>query len=1012
MKFKFFKKYFFLLSISFSTYSLISQESIVNTTALKEYNNAVILFQNKAYAAAKTSLKKVAKNLPSTSSLKADATFLEAMCAIKLNEPQADKKILSFIEQNPNSSKKDIAFFAIGNHYFAQKKAAHALKWYNKINNFSLSKEEIKELNFKKGYCYIESNNLTLAQKTLLPLLNDAKYGNDSRYYYGFASYKLEDYGIAESTLKEIADNDSYKAEISYYLLDISFKSGKFDRAIHVGLKLLPTIDKKLKSDVSKIIGESYFNQKKYTEAIPYLKKYKGKNGKWNTTDFYLLGYAYYRQKEYENAINNFNKIINSNNSIAQNAYSHLGECYMKLGKKNEALNAFKSASEMDFDKIIQEDAALNYAKLSYDAGNPFETVANVLQNYLKKYPNSKNFNEISSLVISSYINEKNFKGALAFLSKNESISETEKILEVSLYRAIQLYNENKFSRALPFFTKAKAAKNTKVKLKANYWEAQTFYDLKQYKEALNSFLNLKNIGGKAVVNMYKDIDYAIGYCYFNLNNYKMAINAFENFIDQNASSEPLILDGYLRLGDAYFAESNYKKAIDKYTKITTKNAVDSDYALYQTSLSYGFLNNNKTKITSLKKLVNNYTDSNLHDDALYQLANTYTKLKDTKNALIAYNKLSEKHPNSIFLPRALLRQGLLYFNENSLEKALQNFKRVTLEFPNTSEAMEAVSNARNVYINQNKLDEYIQWTTTLDFINISDAEIDNAAFEIAENEYLNGSDTEQKLFELYAYIKRFPNGIHKIKSNLYLASLHYSLRDFDKALISYINIINEGVSEYSEESLNKAANIYLNKGNYTDVIPILDQLEQEAYSTDNILFAQSNLMQGYYKIGNYELAIAYAKKLLGKTKITDELKNDAKIIIARASFENNDFETSEEYYSSLKEELTGILKAETLYYLAYFKNIKKEYNASNKIVQNLIANFSNYKYWGVKSYVVMGKNYYGLKDVYQATFVLENIITNFPQYKDIVKEATEELNAIKKREAKNNNSINTEKIK
>ena len=53
-----------------------------------------------------------------------------------------------------------------------------------------------------------------------------------------------------------------------------------------------------------------------------------------------------------------------------------------------------------------------------------------------------------------------------------------------------------------------------------------------------------------------------------------------------------------------------------------------------------------------------------------------------------------------------------------------------------------------------------------------------------------------------------------------------------------------------------------------------------------------------------------------------------------------------------------------------------------------------------------MGKNYYGLKDVYQATFVLENIIKNFTQFEDIVEEAKKELRKIKENEAKTNNSV------
>jgi hypothetical protein len=39
------------------------------------------------------------------------------------------------------------------------------------------------------------------------------------------------------------------------------------------------------KSELNKIIGESYFNLKQYDKAI-YLSQYKGKKGRWNNTDF------------------------------------------------------------------------------------------------------------------------------------------------------------------------------------------------------------------------------------------------------------------------------------------------------------------------------------------------------------------------------------------------------------------------------------------------------------------------------------------------------------------------------------------------------------------------------------------------------------------------------------------------------------------------------------------------------------------------------------------------------
>jgi hypothetical protein len=57
-----------------------------------------------------------------------------------------------------------------------------------------------------------------------------------------------------------------------------------------------------------------------------------------------------------------------------------------------------------------------------------------------------------------------------------------------------------------------------------------------------------------------------------------------------------------------------------------------------------------------------------------------------------------------------------------------------------------------------------------------------------------------------------------------------------------------------------------------------------------------------------------------------------------------------------------------------------------------------------------MAKNYYGLKDVYQATYILENVIKNFKQFENLIQEAQTALNSIKEKEAKTNNSVSPTK--
>jgi tetratricopeptide (TPR) repeat protein len=1005
MKIRFVKKHFLLLSCFLTVFITYSQQSIIDATVVTDFNNALVLYNNKAYAAAQKIFITTQAKAQKSSSLKADASYYDAMCAVKLNQTDADQKVLNFVEENPTSTKKNKAFFNVANYYFANKKAAYALKWFTKVNEDLLSEENKKELNFKMGYSLLVSDNLTLAKNKFLPLINDAKYGNDSRYYFGFISYKLEDYGIAESTLKEIADNKSYKAEISYYLLDISFKSGKFERCIKVGTELLKTSSKKDISEISKIVGESYFNLQQYQEAIPYLKAYEGKKGKWTNTDYYQLGYVFFKQNDFENAITYFNKIIDEKNAVSQNAYYHLAECYLNTDKKTEALNAFKTASEMSFNTEIQEDAALNYAKLSYEAGNPFQNVSDVLQDFLKKYPNSSAYIEINELVVSSFIHQQDYQGALEYLKKKNSTENIALTNEVSLYRGMQLFNDNKYQESLPYFVKSKESKEVEIYQKGNYWEAETLFRLENYEEAAAKFISTKRIL-KSNKEEFSLIDYNIGYSYFKLKEYGNAINSFKQFIANGQSDKAINEDAYVRLGDSYFANRNYADAIKSYENVVRNLGSDADYAEYQIGMSHGFRDESDEKINALTRVVNNYKSSSLKDDALFQLANTYIKIKNNAKAHQAYDRLLENHPKSSFLSKALVRQGLLYYSDNENKKALDKFKLTVQKFPNTPDAIQAVNNAKNIYLDDDNLDEYVAWVKKLDFIKVSEDDLDNSTFVIAERKYFEGKTNDGIIAALNKYLEKYSKGTHSLKANYYLADILFKDKQFDKAIVNYQTVLKAGASEYNEDALAKLSQIYLEKQNFKEALPLLERLEQEAYAVENIQFAQSNLMKGYYETKEYAKAISYAKKVLSLDKDKNSLMDDAKTIIARAAFKTADFDTAQEYYSSIEKNATGELKAETLYYNSFFKNQQKKYEASNKVIQELIADYSAYKYWGVKSYVIMGKNYYSLKDAYQATFILENVIKNFSQFNDIVEEAQIELKKIKEIEAKTNNSI------
>jgi len=199
---------------------------------------------------------------------------------------------------------------------------------------------------------------------------------------------------------------------------------------------------------------------------------------------------------------------------------------------------------------------------------------------------------------------------------------------------------------------------------------------------------------------------------------------------------------------------------------------------------------------------------------------------------------------------------------------------------------------------------------------------------------------------------------------------------------------------------------IHLKKDNYTKAIPVLRQLETDADFPQNRTFAQANLMRSYYAQQDYPNAVIYADKVLENPKTDNKVKSDAQIIVARSAIKANDESKARIAYSKLLAIAKGELAAEALYYDAYFKNKDGKFVESNKTVQKLAKDYSGYKYFGAKSLIVMAKNYYQLKDSYQATSILSSVIDNFSDFADVVQEAQTELDAIKLEESKTNSSI------
>ncbi len=989
---------FFVFNICFS------QKSAIYTNELEDFDRAILLFKNQQYQSAEIIFAKVFDD-SCDDNIKSDCAYYAAVCAIHLNQSNADNLMGNFVKNYPTSPKQNQAYQEVANFYFDQGNYPKSLEWFDKVDESNMNNDDLEKFNFQKGYSFFTAKNVKDATIYFNKVINSPTFGSQAKYYLGFMAYEVDNYKEANKQFDQVADQDKYKEKLSYFQADMNFKLGKFEKAIELGLVAMPKSSAIEKSELSKIIGESYFNLKQFDKALPYLVDYRGKKGKWNNTDYYQLGYTYYKQNNFENAISQFNKIIDGKDFVAQNGYYHLGECYLKTDKKLQALNAFKNASEMVFDLKLQEDAALNYAKLSYEIGNSYQSVPDVLNAFLTKYPTNANNKEIEKLLINSYISSKNYSGALVLLDKSKSPENKPAYQKVTFYRGLELYTDGNYKDALAMFKKSIAEPQDKTfSARATFWKAETEFGLDFFNEALISFKQFQAFAEAKNTVENKNINYNIAYCYFKLKEYDQAGNYFQSHLDAIKDDKLRGNDSYLRLADSRFVSAKYFPALEAYNKVIESKSFDADYAAYQKAICYGFLSKNDQKIDNFNQFLKNYPKSQYRDDAIFELGNTYVAENKTDLAVKTYDQLLTEFKNGSYNSKAVLKQGLVYYNNDKDDLAIAKFKKVAADYPNSPEAIEAVATARLIYVDNGKVDEYATWVKTLGFIEVTDAELENDTYNSAEKQYLQGN-SKPATSGFVGYLAKFPNGIHSLKANFYLAQLYFADGLEKNAIPNYEFVIAKPRNEFTEQSLARLSGILI-KLNDIKALNVLKRLESEADFPQNITFAQANLMKSYYEQKDYLNSVIYAEKVLANPKTDDKIKSDAQIIVARSAIKSNDEAKARIAYAKLQTIAKGELAAESLYYDAYFKNKDSKFELSNKSVNKLSKDFSGYKYFGAKGLIIMAKNFYGLKDSYQATYILEAVLENFKDFEEVKIEAKKELDLVKTEESKTNSSV------
>lgn len=964
------------------------------------------LFEKQKYISSYREFEKIQSKVDRTSEFYSEAEYYKSVSALKAGYSAGSKMVAAFTENYPQSPYINRAWLNLGDDQFNKKQYSVAVRTFSKIDRKDLSESERIQLSYQNGYSNLMLDNLEAAKTEFQQIMNSNNlYSRPATYYWAHIKYLEEDYDEALEGFKKLNNDPTYSKVIPMYVSHIFYKQGRYGEVVHYTTSVLDDVPEEDRTELSKIVGDSYFHLGEYNSAIPYLETWFNATGLKTREDNYVLGYCYYNAGRFNDAIPLLEAATKGEDKMAQNACYHLADCYLKSGEKEKARVAFDAASKMNFDLDIQEDALFSYAKLTYELSySPFNETIKAFDNYISKYPGSERNAEAYRILSEVYMVTRNYEDAIASIEKIKT--KTPAILtayqRVTFYRGLELFNNLAYNRAIDYFNLSieNGSYNRTINARALFWKAEALYRLGDYNNAINAYTRFLMAPGAASTAEFSDAEYNLAYCYFKLDDYENAAARFSKYVkdSQNNRSEKLA-DALNRLGDYYFLKTDYDRAVQNYRQSYTMKIYDADYALYQIAFCQGLQRNQQAKIENLEKLLAEFPETYLEDNARYELGRAYERMGDNANAMRQYQAIARNFPESNNHRRALLQMGLINYNSGDFNQALAYYKQVAENFPGTPEADAALLGVKNCYIELNNIDSYFAYARQLGTgSTVTASEQDSLTFIAAERNYMSGNQNASA--QLERYLQQFPNGSFAVNAHFYLAELLYRDGKHSDANRHYTFVTNQPDNIFTEQALSKAGELTFNAGNYSEALGMFNRLEKAAGGKWNVLKANTGQMRCNLILKNYNEAIAAAGKIKKSDIAGEALKNEASFTEGKSYYMLNDVNKALEGLKAASTDVSVEQGAEAKYLVAEIEYRQNRKKLAEEEIMDFVSKNTPHLYWLGKSFLLLADIYMDNGDQFQAKHTLKSLYENYGNETDGIKaQASQKLLEIERLE-------------
>ena len=1007
---------YILLLIALVSQGVYSQTSTKYSGEYVNFYRAEELFAKEQYAAARIEFRNFVDQATNAADpMVQKALYYEGLSALELYNADAVKLLQAFNKKYPESIYRKDIYFKLAKHFFTKKEFKEVLSWMRLLGPDDFEKPEKQEYYFKLGYAHFQLRHLPEARSAFYEVKDDTSsiYRNSSLYYYSHIAFEEKLYTAA---LKGFLDlqSTSYAAVVPLYITQIQFLLGNYKEVTQYAPTIPDSLQLKNKKELDHIIGTSYYRINDFQSSIPYLESYQ-KLTEPTADDRYQLGYAYLRTKNFEKSVKEFGRLTSKKDSLAQLAFYHQAEGYAALKDKKSAQAAFERASEMNFNRTIQEDALYNFAVLSYELDiNPYDEAVTALEAYIKNYPNSKRINEINQYLVNVYTSTNNYAKALASLDKIQNKDTKLKFAYqlVAFNQGVEYYQKGDYKQAIKSFDLVeKYPIDPTISGKGKFWKGDAYYRQNDMPNAIKFYKEFIGMQAAKAASLKQEAYYNIGYANLALANAKkdqganqfidQAIEAFRNYCQSNVTNQVKLADANMRAADCYYMIRDNENAIKFYKAAFDLKAGFEDQALFFMAKACGYADRDADEIAYYLQLFNSYPTSKYRLQTINEIALNYKVRSEYDNSIRYFNKLIEEFPNSVLVVNALVEIADIHFKQWQYAKAEAEYKQILETYGEDREICQKA--ARGL------IDVYSLGMKQPDLANNVVIDYPCADFTLDEQEalfYNPGFSAYQDKNHLEAitsfkkYIEKFPQGKFNLDAKFYIADSYGKLGDSLNAVEYFKEIAALATNSYTEESSTFIANYYYGQENYTDAIPFFEQIEKISSKPGQINHAKQCLMVCHYSTSNWLNAVAYSKMVLDDKQITNEVRIYSNYILGMAQYMLENATDAIAAFTAVANSTTDEMSVESRFYIAELWYKQNDYVKADAEALLIIKNPNKYDYWIAKAVLLQSRIQLAQNDFVKAEQLVTKVINKYPHEGDgIMEEATallEEINQLK----------------